>query len=61
MLEDVDEVTGRAPVTDLNKIRGGEHVSQEGVSITSRQSNWILPLRTNDCFLVMLTSAKGRH
>lgn len=48
-------------MTDLNKIRGGEPMSQEEVSITSRQSNWTLPLRTSDCYLVVLTSAKGRH
>jgi xylan 1,4-beta-xylosidase len=51
----------RAQVDALNKVSNGEPISQSDVSITDKHFTKTLPLRTNDCFLVVLTPAKAKH
>jgi xylan 1,4-beta-xylosidase len=51
----------RAQVDSLNKVSNGEPISQSDVSITDKHFTKTLPLRTNDCFLVVLTPAKAKH
>lgn len=45
----------RAQVDALNKVSAGDPISQTEISITDRHFTRTMPLRTNDCFLVMLT------
>ena len=51
----------RAQVDALNKVSDGEPISQSDVSITGKHFTKTLPLRTNDCFLVVLTPAKSKR
>jgi xylan 1,4-beta-xylosidase len=55
-----DQLT-RAQVDALNKVSNGEPISQSEVAIADKHFTKTLPLRTNDCFLVVLTPAKGKH
>jgi xylan 1,4-beta-xylosidase len=51
----------RAQVDELKKLSSGEPVDQSEISITHGHFTRTMPLRTNDCFLVVLTPIRGQH
>jgi Beta-xylosidase len=51
----------RAQVDALKKVSNGDSISDGEVSIANRSFSKTLPLRTNDCFLVVLTPVKSKH
>jgi xylan 1,4-beta-xylosidase len=51
----------RTQVEALKKLSSGDPVSEGEVAITTRSFQKTLPLRTNDCYLVVLSPFKSRH
>jgi xylan 1,4-beta-xylosidase len=51
----------RAQVDALKKVSSGEPSSESEVSISDRSFTKTMPLRTNDCFLVMLTPVRSQR
>ncbi len=49
----------RAQVDDLKKVSTGDPASESEVSITNGRYTKTMPLRTNDCFLVVLTPVRS--
>ncbi len=53
------QLTG-AQVDALKKVSSGDPVSQDQITVKDGTFRKILPLRTNDCFLVVLTPVRGK-
>jgi xylan 1,4-beta-xylosidase len=51
----------RAQVEAFKKVSNGEPVSQSEIAVTGRRFSKTMPLRTNDCFLVLLTPVRSKQ
>jgi xylan 1,4-beta-xylosidase len=51
----------RAQVDALKKASSGDPVSQGEIAVTDRSFQKTLPMRTNDCYLLVLTPLKSKY